>query len=401
MAIFSYTALDEKNSYVRGSVQAKNIKKALLDLESQGFLIVSIDAVKESKFAKFLQISTVRRLDKILFTRHLHTLIESGIALDQALKISSDQATNPKLKSVLADLYEKVRKGQTLNVALSYHKKYFSDFYINLIKVGEASGTLDNVLEHLLEQQERDYELITKTRGAMIYPSVIIAAAILIVVLMMIFVIPSITGLLKEYDVDLPFTTKILIFVSDSINHYGILIAVAIIAMIFGIVRYIKTPQGKAKWDLAKLKTPILKNIVKEFNLARFCRSMSALLQSGVSIDEALKLTATICGNVYYQESIMSSVKFVRKGIPLTEVLKGKKDLYPPITTRMLEVGEKTGKFDHMFTKLAIFYEKSVLNTINNLASVIEPLLLLAIGFGVGFVAVSILTPIWKFAQSI
>ena len=280
-------------------------------------------------------------------------------------------------------------------------KKYFSDFYINLVKVGEASGTLDNVLEHLLEQQERDYELITKTRGAMIYPAVIIVAAIAIVVMMMIFVIPSITGLLKEYDVELPLPTKILIFVSDSINNYGIVILAVLVLLVIGLMRYVKTPKGKANWDKIKLNTPVLKNIVKEFNLARFCRSMSALLQSGIAIDESLALTSTICGNVYYQESISSSVKFVRKGIPLTEVLNGRKDLYPPITTRMLEVGEKTGKFDYMFTKLALFYEKSVLNTINNLASIIEPLLLLGIGFGVGFVAVSILTPIWKFAQTI
>lgn len=401
MAVFSYTALDNANKFTRGTVQFKNRKIALADLENQGLLVVSLDLQKDSKLKQLLQTSTIKRLDKILFTRHLHTLIESGIALDQALKISADQATNPRLKAVLTDLHSRVRKGQNFHTALAYHRKYFSDFFINLIKVGESSGTLEDVLEHLLEQQEQDYELITKTRGAMIYPAVIVVAALLIVILMMLFVIPTITDLLKDYDVELPLTTRILIFLTDAVNNYGFIIGPVFLLMLAGLYRYIKTPRGKAAWDLFKLRMPVLKNIVKEFNLARFCRSMSALLKSGVSIDEALILTASICGNVYYKDAIANSVSFVRKGIPLTEVLNGQKELFPPMTVKMLEVGEKTGKFDHMFTKLAIFYEKSVLNTINNLSSIIEPIMLLAIGVGVGFIAISILAPIWKFAQTV
>ena len=400
MLTFNYTALDQANTYTRGSLQAKNKKKAAAQLVASGLLVVNLTQVKNSQFEKFLQLSTVRRIDKIFFTRHLHTLIESGISLDQALKICADQTTNQKLSKVLLDLYEKVKKGQSLHSALSRHKNYFSDFFINLIKVGEASGTLDDVLEHLLEQQEQDYELITKARGAMIYPLVVMTAALLIVILMMSFVIPSITGLLKEYNVDLPLTTRLLIFVSDSLNNFGIYIGIVVLVLVILISRYFKTPSGKAKWDWFKLHAPILNNIVKEFNLARFCRSMSALLKSGVSLDEALAMSATICGNVYYKKAIQSSVNFVRKGIPLTEVLHGNAKLFPPITTRMLEVGEKTGKFDYMFTRLAVFYEKSVLNTINNLSSVIEPIMLLSIGIGVGFIAISILTPIWKFAQT-
>lgn len=402
MAVFSYKALDKDNNYTKSVIEARSQKKALLHLEKQGFLVVSIKQEKKKTFLNIeLSKQRVKRLDKILFTRHLHTLLESGIALDQALKIASEQSSNKTLKEISFDLHQKVKKGQTLNSALKSHGKYFSPFFINLIQVGEKSGTLENVLLHLLEQQEQDYELITKTRGAMIYPAVIIVAAFMIVIMMMTFVVPTITELLTEYSVEIPLTTKLLIFISHVLNNYGLLILIAFILAIAAIRQWVKTPSGKKHWDEFKLSVPILKNIVVEFNLARFARSMSSLLKSGMSIDEALDLTSTVSGNVFYKDSIKSSIAFVRKGVPLTEVLHGYPKLYPPMTTRMIEIGQKTGKTDNMFTRLAIFYEKSVLNTIQNLSSIIEPVLLLLIGVGVGFIAVSILTPIWKFAETI
>ena len=401
MATFNYTALDKTDSYVKGKIDARNNKKALSQLEKEGFLVINIKREKTSAWQNLTLLSTVKRLDKIFFTRHLYTMLESGISLDQAIKISAEQTTNHKFKSILFDVYEKVRKGQSLNSALSTHQKYFSSFFINLVKVGEKSGTLDDTLLHLLEQQEQDYELITKTRGAMIYPAVIISAAVAIVILMMTFVIPNITGILLEYQVELPLTTKILIFFSNFLLKFGLVVAFVAIILAYLLYRWTRKSPGKKYWDLFKLNIPLLKNIVVEFNLARFSRSMSSLLKSCVAIDEALQLSASVSGNIYYQNSIRSGINIVRKGVPLTQVLSGYPKLYPPISTRMLEVGEKTGKFDHMFTRLAIFYEKSVLNTVSNLSSVIEPLLLLAIGVGVGFIAVSVLSPIWKFAQTI
>ncbi len=401
MATFLYTAVNKENKYVKDAIESRSQKKAIATLEQAGFLVVNIKQEHNSQLSRVLQLSTIRRIDKIVFTRHLHTLLESGIALDQALKIAGEQSGNASLKKVLFDLYENVKKGEAFNVALSRHGKYFSPFFVNLIKVGEKSGTLDAVLLHLLEQQEQDYELLTKTRSAMIYPAIIIAAALAIVTLMMTFVVPTITELLVEYSVEIPLSTKILIFISSTLNTYGLFIALALLIAGLSLYFWVKKPQGKRVWDAVKLRIPVVKNIVKDFNLARITRSMSSLLKSGISLDEGLQLAASVCGNVYYQESLKASVLVVRKGVPLTEALHGYPALYPPMSTRMLEIGEKTGKLDHMFSRLAVFYEKSVLTTILNLSSIIEPVLLLVIGLGVGFVAVSILTPIWSFAQSI
>jgi len=401
MPSFLYSAVNEKNKYIKDRIEARSQRRALADLERLGLLVVNIKQEKKQGLLSVINQSSIRRLDKILFTRHLHTLLESGIALDQALKIASEQAENHSLKKVLTDLYQQTKRGEPLHGSLARHPRYFSPFFVNLVRVGEKSGTLDNVLEHLLEQQERDYELITKTRSALIYPAIIIMAAIGILTLMMAFVIPNITELLLEYNVDIPLSTKILIWISAMINHHSLLLLTVTLILFLILRRWIKSPRGKLQWDWFKLNVPILKRIVVEFNMARICRSMSALLKSGVSIDEALLLTSTVCGNLYYQRSIAAGVDIVRKGIPMTEVLHGNPRLYPIMSTRMIEIGERTGKFDNMFTRLALFYEKSVLTTIQNLSSIIEPVLLLIIGLGVAFVAVSILTPIWRFAQTI
>ena len=401
MPSFLYSAVNKENKYVRDKIEARNQRRASAELERRGLLVVNIKKERKSRLLTSFNGSSIRRLDKILFTRHLHTLLDSGIALDQTLKIASEQAENQALKKVLSNLYQLTKRGEPLHSALARHPRYFSPFFINLVRVGEKSGTLDNVLEHLLEQQERDYELITKTRSALIYPAIIILAAIGIITLMMAFVIPNITELLLEYNVDIPLSTKILIWVSATINHHGILLLAVTLMLLLVLRRWVKNPRGKLQWDWFKLNVPVLRQIVVEFNMARICRSMSALLKSGVSIDEALLLTSTVCGNRYYQRSIAASVDIVRKGIPITEVLHGNPRLYPIMSTRMIEIGEKTGKFDSMFTRLALFYEKSVLTTIQNLSSIVEPVLLLMIGLGVAFVAVSILTPIWRFAQTI
>ncbi|MFC1687412.1 type II secretion system F family protein [Patescibacteria group bacterium] len=402
MAEFIYNALDKTDSYVNGKIEASNVKKATEKLESEGFLLVNIKLVKHSRYSRLNHMfEGVSRLDKIFFTRHLYTMLESGMAMDQAVKITSEQTTNQKFREILTDIYKRVQKGQSFHSALGQHPKYFSSFFINLIKVGENSGKLDDALSYLLEQQEKDYDLLTQARGAMVYPIIIIAALVGMVTLMMTFVVPQVTSVLIQYEVELPFATKVLIGLSNFLLQWGLALIPVLGILIYVIVRWTKSPKGKKKWDTFLLKIPQLKKILMEFNLARFTRALSSLLKSGVMLNEALDLTAGVSNNSLYQESQRSGIIFIQKGIPLADVLKGYPKLYPSITSRMIEVGERTGKLDHMLTRLAIFYEKSVSATIKNLASIIEPTLLLLIGFTVGFVAIAVLTPIWKFSETI
>lgn len=401
MSKFNYTALDKAYSYSNGTISTLGKKRALSTLEKKGFLVISIDREKESLLDKLSKISTITRLDKIFFTRHLYTLIEAGIALDQAIKITSEQATNHRFKEILNEVYKKVQQGKTLNESLEPYQRHFSHFFINLIRVGERSGTLEDSLQHLLDQQEKDYDLLTKSRGAMIYPIIILITAILIVTLMMIFVIPNISEILLQYGVELPLTTKILIGGSNIIINYGYIIAIVII--LFALIFYILQKKESVKWQVEKIlfKTPIAGKIIIEFNLARFSRAMYAMMKSGVSINEALELSSSVCRNRHYKKTIHSCIDYVHKGISFNQVLMAYPSLFPPITTRMIEVGEKSGKTDHMFDKIATYYEKSVINKLSNLSTIIEPVLLIFIGLVVAFVGVSVLTPIWKFADTI
>lgn len=402
MAEFSYSALNTKDSYVKGRVEAANLKKALAKLEGEGLMVVTLRAEKVSKQFNINQLlGRVTRLDRIFFTSHLFTLLEAGVAMDQAIKVTAEQASSEVFRDLLLDVHHRVQHGESLWSSLSQHPKHFPEFFVSLIRVGENSGRLIDVLQYLLEQQERDYELITRARGAMVYPAVIIMAMFAIITLMMVFVIPQITSLLTEYEVELPLATKILIFVSQGLIKWGIFIFPLIFLMLVALIRWIRTPKGQPYWDRFLLSFPKLKSIVREFNLARISRALSALLKSGVPIDRAMLLASSVVRNTQYRAVLKNGVTFVQKGIPLGEVLRGHPKLYPPITMRMIEVGEKTGKLDHMLTRLATFYEKAVMNTLANLSSIIEPVLLLLIGFGVGFVAIAILTPIWKFAESI
>ncbi len=398
---FNYSALDEDNSVVKGTIPAGGRKAAIKALEKQNMMVINLKRENTRDWWNLVVFSTVGRLEMIYITRHLHSFMESGIVLDQAIKIAAEKTSNPKMKEIMNDIYHRIIGGQKLHAALSAHKKYFSSYFINLIKVGEESGTLEQTLNHLLEQQEKDYDLLTKTRGAMIYPVIIIFVAIAVVALMLTFVVPTIASTLKEYGAELPLPTRVMISLSDFLVKYGILVLAGIILLIMLLIHAVKRPKGRRYWEKFLFALPIIGKIVKEFNIARFSRSMSAPLLSGLSIDNSLKLAADVCQNTHYKTSIESSIQFVRKGIPMTDVMHGYPKLYPPDVIRMLEIGERTGKFDHMFNRIALFYEKSIYNTFTNLSSVIEPFLLVTVGITVGFIAVSILLPIWNFSETI
>ncbi|MDD5039949.1 MAG: type II secretion system F family protein [Patescibacteria group bacterium] len=402
MPLFNYTALDKTDSFVRGQLEAKSSKRAIATLEGEGFMIINITEEKRTRYSKLNNIfNNVTRVDKIFFTRHLYTMLESGIALDQAVKITAEQTTQEKFKVVLFDIHQQLLQGRSFHECLNRHKRYFDNFYISMVRVGEKSGKLDEVLSYLLEQQESDYEVITKSRSAMIYPSVIISALVVMVTFMMLFVIPKITEILTEYEVTLPLATRVLIGLSGFLSNYGLYLIPVLGVIVYLFLKWKKSPRGKWRWDGLILKLPGIKKIVIEFNLARFTRSLSSLLKSGMQLDQALELAAEVSNNSHYQKSLRASINFVQKGIPLVEVLKGNTVLFPQITTRMIEVGEKTGKLDHMLQRLAVFYEKALTTTIANISSIIEPALLITIGLAVAFVAIAVLTPVWSYSQTV
>jgi len=328
-------------------------------------------------------------------------MLEAGIALDQALKTVAEQSTQERMKRVLRDLCQRVQRGQPFHQALAQHRQYFPAIYINLVKVGETSGKLDEIMAYLLEQQEKEYAIRTKVLNAMLYPSIILSALLLMVVLMLAFVIPKVTSVLQSYKVDLPLQTKILVWASRVVTDWWFILFPAIIALVLLFRWGKKQPRGKQWWDDFILTFPGIKSVVADINLARLTRSLNATLKSGLPIDQALTLSATVATHSRYQQSFNSATAFIRRGVSLGEVLRGYPKLYPPMATRMIEVGERTGKLDHMLGRLAVYYETEVDTKLSNLSSVIEPLLILVIGLVGGYVAISIMTAIWSFSQTV
>lgn len=401
MPSYAYTALDSKDAFVKGRVQARHQRAATRKLEGEGFTVVSVKREFIETWYNRPLWQPVSLEDRIFFTRNLQTLVAAGIGLDQAVHISSEQTTNQRFRPILADIAKRLRQGQSFHSTLQRYPNVFSTFFINLVRVGESSGKLDETLEYLLVQQERDYDLRSKARGAMIYPLIILGALLVMVTLMLTFVIPKVASVLNQYKVELPLTTRILLALSNFLVHYGLYLLPIIVVLAFLGRQWSRTKRGRWFLDGLVLRLPIIRRVVIEFNLARFGRSLSSLLKSGIAINQALALSTTVTGNIRYQTAIERGIPLIEKGLPLHEVLVAQPQLYPPLVTRMVEVGERSGKLEEMTDRIAHFYEKSVTGLLENLSSTLEPLLLILVGAAVGFIAVSVLTPVWRFSATI
>lgn len=401
MATFSYSALDATNTLERGTMQSRSLNQAAKAVAALGLSVITVQHVRSKAWWNIDLNPGFGLTEKILFTRHLHTMMEAGVGLDQALKTLADQTQQERPKRMLLDLQRRVQSGQALNLALKQFPKDFSELYISLIRVGELSGKLDHVLQYLLVQLEREYLLRSKAINAMIYPAIILIALLAMVSLMLLFVIPNVAGVLAGYDVGLPLSTRMLLALSYGLTHFWYIIVPGVILLGWLFKKFINRPRGKRWWDNFILRLPGLGGVIQEFHLARLTRTLSSTLLSGIPLDQALQLSSSVTTHIFFRESLLRSVDFIRRGVTLNEVLRGYPKLYPPLVTRMVEVGEKTGTLDHMLERLAAAYETSVENKLTNLSSIIEPVLILLIGAVVAFVAVSVMLPIWSFSKTI
>lgn len=337
--------------------------------------------------------------EKIFFLQNLKTMIKAGMSLSESLKVLSTQTQNVKFKEILENITAHIEKGQTLSSAMSLYPKHFSEIFINMISAGETSGNLENILAQLYIQIKKDHDLISKIRGAMTYPLVVLMAMLIMGIGMVIFVFPTFIEIFEEADVELPFFTKILINISSFIQHHGIIALLLTVAFITGFLRGIKTKIGKKYFDLFLLKFLIIGPIVKKVNLARFARSLSSLLQTEIPLIKSFEITANVVGNVSYKEAINKAREEIKKGATISSSLARYENLFPPMVIQMIMVGEKSGTTDELLGEIAHYYEEEVDDTTRNLSSIIEPLMILGIGAAVGLMAVAIMMPMYNLAQ--
>jgi type IV pilus assembly protein PilC len=355
---------------------------------------------KKSILEKEISLAGVNLTTKALFARHIAVMLAAGMPITEALLVTIDAARG-KMKRVLEKVYTAVDAGRTLSSALADHQAVFSGLFIHATRAGEASGTLEENLENVADQLEKEKELVDKVRGAMLYPVVVLTAAFFLGLALAFFILPKITPLFAGLDIELPFTTRGLIWMSGLIEQHGGIIFILIIAAAALFLWTIRQRWSYIVTHKILLLTPIIRNITRGSNLARFCRTFGTLLKSGLNIDEALSITAETMGNMYYQRSLGHAAEQVGKGGKLSAYLSRDESLFPVMVTRMVKVGEESGALDETLLHLAEFYETEVDTATKSLSTVIEPILLLFIGIVVAFLALSIITPIYNITGSV
>ncbi|MFH1226244.1 MAG: type II secretion system F family protein [bacterium] len=344
-------------------------------------------------------LSGVSMAQKLFFIQNLGVMIKAGIPLMATLKAISEQTTNFKLKTALLDIMANVEKGNNFHESLARHPKIFDNLFINMVKAGETSGKLEEALIQVHQQMKKTHDLFRKVRGALIYPAIVIMAMTGIAIGMMIFVIPNITAVFQEMNATLPLATRILIAISNFMAKNILWLAPGLLIAIFLFWRLIKWRIGKYYWQALLLKLPIVGSIIKKINLARFARTLSSLLNTAVPIVKAIQTTGEVLGNVHYQNALFTSQIKIKQGLTMEEALADFKKLFPPVVLQMVAVGEKTGALDKILNEMAGFYEEEVHQVMNNLPSILEPVLILIIGGAVGAMAVAIIMPMYSLAE--
>ena len=399
MSKFTFVAKNSQGEVRQGKLEGKDSRSVVESLRTDGFFVTSIveeeELGKVSNQSKWKIFSGISLKDKMMFARHLGVMLSSGLSVPRALDVISNQTKSKKFKNILAKIGEDVKTGNTLADSLA-KAGVFDDLSVNMIRVGELGGSLEEVLVLLADQLEKEHNLISKVRGAMYYPSVIFVVMIGIGIAMMTFVVPQLTAVFADTQATLPASTKMIIDSSNFMAGHKLLVLFFIIFIVLFIIIFFKTKMGKRAAAFLSLKVPVIKNIVVKVNTARFARIYASLLRSGVPVAESLKIISETLTNRYYQDAFKKVGAEVQKGKPLHEELAAYPKLFPILIVQMVEVGEETGKTVDVLSDLAKFYEEEIDQLTKNLSSIIEPVLMVIIGSAVGFFAISMIMPMYS-----
>jgi type IV pilus assembly protein PilC len=394
---YEYTAhKTESGEMVKAEVQAESERAAAKLLMSQGLFPVSID-VKGSGglLAKSGLGNRVGTKDRVIFTRQLSTLINAGLPLTQSLRTVTEQIQNKALHDVVVQVVSDVESGVSLSQAFAKYPKVFNTIYVSLVAAGEASGSLDKALERIAAQQEKDAAIVSKIRGALIYPVIVLGVIVAVLVFMLTTVLPQVGGLYKDLHKELPLLTKVLLAISSFITHFWFLVVIAAGAAVFGGRSFIQTPTGRSLADNFKLNMPIFGRIFRKVYMARFARTLGTLLASGIPMLEALRIVKNAISNTHVEDTLEKSMQRVKGGKALSATLENQ-STFLTLVPQMIKIGEQSGAIDSMLDRVATYYENEVDEEVKNISTTIEPLLMVVLGVVVGGVIAAILLPVYS-----
>lgn len=401
MAVFQWQGIDARGKDVKGLRDADNPRLLRALLRREGILATSIEEEqvartrlrRELDFAQYFQRVSVQ--DVAITTRQLATLLRAGVPLVESLSALIDQVEHLKLKAALTQIRDKVNEGTSFADALGAHPKIFEDLYVNMVAAGESSGTLDTVLERLAEHLDASAKLRDKVFSALAYPAFMVLFGVAVIALLMVVVVPKVTSIFEGFDATLPWYTRTLIVVSDVIAGYWWLLVLAFAAVVYAFRRWKQSPAGRSVWDARVLKLPLFGSLVLMVALARFARTLSTLLASGVPLLAALGITRNVLGNVELMRVVEEARGSIREGESIAAPLK-RSGAFPPIVTQMIAIGERSGQLEQMLGHVAISYENQVDSRLATLTSLLGPAMIVVMGMIAGSIALSILMPLMQ-----
>ena len=396
--LYNYVAIDNVNAQREGTVDAGNIDAAIAAVQKRGYTVISIDPIVEKKNIfniEFNLFQGVSNKEIVILSRQIATLFQAHVSPLRIFRLLSAEIENKYLQNILNKIVEELQGGSSIARALASHPTVFSSFYVNLVRAGEESGSLEKSFTYLADYLDRSYEVTSKAKNALVYPAFVISVFFLVMGLMLTLVIPKVAQILIDSGGELPIYTKIVIGLSGFMVNYIGFILVLVSGAIIGLWQFIKTPVGRRAYDELMISLPYMGNLQRKLILMRFCDNLSTMLTSGISIVQALEVTADVVGNTVYKEIIITALTDIKAGRSFADAISEYPEI-PGVLAQMIKVGEETGSLGDIVGTLAVFYRREVNNAVDTMIGLIEPTMIVLLGLGVGTLLASVLMPIYN-----
>lgn len=400
MATYTYKIRQTDGAIVKGTLQAISQSDALTKVRDVGGIMLELHAVDAKKKGRGLFRKKISLKERIILTEQLAVMLKAGITLVQALRGLSDETSNKVMKDVLTELTNDVQGGLQFSAALERHPAVFSNIFVQMVRSSEKTGNLAEVLMKLTEQQQKEYDLKGKVRGALMYPAIVSILMIAVIILVITFILPKLTTLFTDSGQQLPLSTRFLLSLSDIFVHQWYIIIVALLAFIFGFRAFVRTSKGRHIVDAVIVKLPVLGTFLKKTYMARFTQGFASLAQAGVPVLEVFSTVRGVVGNVIYEEEIDKVAKDVANGVKISVALR-KSKVFPGMVGQLVSVGEQSGDLAGIFKVLGDFFEKEVDGMAKNLSTLLEPVIMIVMGAAIGFILVSVLQPIYGLVNAV
>lgn len=400
MKTFVYSGVDMEGVPQAGTLKAISRQQAVNNLRAKNYIITKLQESSALSFGEFLaRFKGVPKREVVVFTRQMGTMIGAGLPINQAMRILSTQTQNKYFAQVISDVIQQIDGGSSLHDSLSNKEKVFNRLYLSLVKAGESSGNLETILARLADTMEADQEFKGKVKGALVYPAIIMMVMVGVLLIMFFFVIPQLSKMYEDMNAELPFMTQLIVNMSDFLINFWWLAGLILVGMVIGLKRLMKIPSFARQMAAVTLKLPVFGALGMEVQMTSFTRTLSMLVASGIPLLEGIDISRETLSNQIYREAAQDAATMIEKGKPLAESFRKYKE-FPPLLSEMLSVGEQTGKVDEVLGKVSQYFEAQAARKTENLASAIEPIVMVMLGVMVGFLVIALIMPIYSLTSS-